>query len=145
VGDLGRAEQALAAQTARLSEARARQDRLCRRVPATADVADLMQALSLQVDGKIVHDQTFTVMDRPASEGDRFEVLPLQIEVEADFASVWSILERIERLPRLVRVAGFDVALSDRETEPQSSGQPLRAAVSLDVVYAPPGALEARQ
>ena len=145
VGELGRAEAALSTQTTRLSNARARQEAECRHVPDSADVADLMQALSLKVDGKVVHDQTFTVMDRPSQEGDRFEILPIQIEVEADFDSVWSILERIEQLPRLVRVSGLDVGLSDKALQSELADQSLIAVISLDVVYAPAGSLENNQ
>ena len=109
----------------------------------TADVAGLMQSLALEVDGHVVRDQTFTVMDRPEPEADRFQVLPVQIEVEADFASVWSVIERAEELPRLLRISGLEISMLDRNKPVPGATQPLHATVSLDVVYAPPGSEEA--
>ncbi|MDP7070065.1 MAG: type 4a pilus biogenesis protein PilO [Phycisphaerales bacterium] len=138
VGDLDRAEADLARETRRLATSRDRQEQECLRVPATADVAGLMQALSLEVDGQRVRDQTFTVMDRPEAEANRFEVLPLQIEMEADFERIWRVLEQSERLPRLLRIAGLEISLVDSKEEP-GGDEPrmLRAALALDVVYAP--------
>ena len=65
VGEITQAEESLSAQTQRLSQARKQRDRECRSIPHTADVAGLMQALSLEVNGDVVRDQTFTVMDLP--------------------------------------------------------------------------------
>ena len=142
VGELAKAELSLVAETTRLSEARARRDRECRLIPQSANVAELMQALTLEVDGHVVRNQTFTVMDRPTKEAGRFEVLPVQIEMEADFTNVWSVLERAEGLSRLLRVSGLEIAMDDREHPAQIGPQALRATLSLDVVYAPPGSGE---
>jgi hypothetical protein len=142
VGALAQAQLALEAETSRLAAARSRQDSECRSVPQTADVAGLMQALALEVDGAVVRDQTFTVMDRPKPEADRFQVLPVQIEVDADFASVWSVIERAEGLPRLLRISGLEISMIDRKQLVPGASQPLHATVSLDVVYAPPGSEE---
>jgi Tfp pilus assembly protein PilO len=139
VGGLAKAESSLVAETTRLASARSRRDRECRVIPTTANVAALMQALSLEVDGHVVRNQTFTVMDRPSKEASRFEVLPVQIEMEADFDNVWSVLERAEELPRLLRVSGLEIAMYDREHPVESGPQPLRATLAIDVVYAPPG------
>ncbi len=136
VGDLAQAKIRLQEETARLAAARERQASECRLIPSTADVAGLMQALSLSVDGHVVRDQTFTVTDRPAREVERFDVLPVQIELEADFSSVWSVLERAEALPRLVRVSGLDITMLDRENPVASGSQPLKASMAIDVVYA---------
>ena len=138
VGGISQAEEALAAETSRLADARKHRDLECRRIPDTADVAGLMQSLSLEVDGHTVRDQTFTVMDRPSSEAKRFQVLPLRVELDADFQSVWSVLERAEGLPRLVRISGLEMTLIDQK-QPVDGSQPLRASLAMDVVYAPPG------
>jgi hypothetical protein len=137
VGGIANAEEALATETSRLTNARERRDLECRRIPETADVAGLMQALSLEVDGHTVRDQTFTVMDRPSLEANRFQVLPLRVELDADFQSVWSVLERTEGLSRLVRISGLEMTLIDQE-QPIDGSQPLRASLVLDLVYAPP-------
>jgi len=59
--------------------------------------------------------------------------------MEADFAHIWQVLERSERLPRLLRIAGLEVSLLDSKGE-EAATEPrmLRAALALDVVYAPP-------
>ena len=137
VGEIAQAEESLTAETQRLTQAREQRDRECRSIPHTADVAGLMQALSLEVNGDVVRDQTFTVMDRPAEEAGRFQVLPLRVELDADFSSVWSVLERAEGLSRLVRVSGLEMSLVDQK-HPIDGAQPLRASLTLDVVYAPP-------
>jgi len=137
VGGISQAEEALESETNRLAAARQRRDRECRQIPESADVAGLMQALSLEVDGHTVRDQTFTVMDRPAPEANRFQVLPLRVELDADFQSAWSVLERTEGLPRLVRVAGLEMAIINPE-QPADGAQTLHASFVLDVVYAPP-------
>ena len=79
--DLAGAQDTLDAATERLRIAGARQVSECRQVPPTADVAGLMQALSLKVDGHRVHDQTFTVADAPSPLSEHYEALPLQLEV----------------------------------------------------------------
>mgnify|MGYP006136157113 CR=1 FL=1 len=137
VSGIAQAEESLTIETRRLSEAREQRDRECRRIPPAADVAGLMQALSLEVTGDDVRDQTFTVMDRSSEEAGRFRVLPLRVELAADFSSVWSVLERAEGLSRLVRVSGLEMSLADQE-HPTDGAQPLRASLTLDVVYAPP-------
>jgi hypothetical protein len=91
----------------------------------------------MEVEGHTVRDQTFTVMDRPAPEANRFQVLPLRVELDADFQSVWSVLERTEGLPRLVRVAGLEMAIINPE-QVVDGAQTLHASFVLDVVYAPP-------
>jgi len=137
VGDLAQAEAALTRQTERLAAVQLLQTQQCREIPETADVAGLMQALSLDVDGSQVRDQTFTVVDRPSREAERFEVLPVQIEMEAGFEQVWSVLERAERQPRLLRVAGIDVSLAGADAASTDVQAPLRASIAVDVVYAP--------
>jgi hypothetical protein len=77
-------------------------------------------------------------MDRPSPEANRFQVLPLRVELDADFQSVWSVLERAEELPRLVRISGLEMTLIDQK-QPVDGSQPLRASLAMDVVYAPPG------
>ncbi|MCH2136333.1 MAG: type 4a pilus biogenesis protein PilO [Phycisphaerales bacterium] len=136
--DLAGAQGTLDEATERLRLAGARQVAECRRVPPVADVAGLMQALSLDVDGHEVHDQTFTVADAPSPLSEHYESLPLQLEVVGAFEGIWDVLERAETLPRLVRVSGLDISSTARRDESPGT-RPLRAVLSLDVVYAPPG------
>ena len=134
--DLAGAKETLDAATARLREAGVRQRTECREIPVTADVAGLMQSLSLDVDGTRVHDQTFTVADAPRDLSERYESLPLELEVVGDFDGIWDVLERAEVLPRLVRVSGLDISSTARRDDAPGI-RPLRAVLSLDLVYAP--------
>ena len=134
--DLAGAKGTLDAATERLRKAGEQQASQCREVPDTADVATLMQALSLEVDGVRVHDQTFTVADAPWSLSEHYEGLPLELELVGGFDGIWDVLERAESLPRLVRVSGLDIASTARRDDGPGT-KPLRAVLSLDVVYAP--------
>jgi Tfp pilus assembly protein PilO len=134
--DLAGAKETLDLATDRLRLAGERQSRECRKVPATADIAGLMQALSMVVDGRRVHDQTFTVADAPSELVGRYESLPLQLEVVGGFDEIWDVLEKAESIPRLVRVSGLDISTTARGNEAPGT-QPLRAVLALDVVYAP--------
>lgn len=134
--DLSGAKDTLDAATERLRAAGGRQRSECREVPDMADVAGLMQALSLEVDGRRVHDQTFTVADAPSELSDHYEALPLELEVVGDFNGIWDVLERAELLERLVRVSGLDITSTARRDDAPGT-KPLRAVLSLDVVYAP--------
>jgi Tfp pilus assembly protein PilO len=136
--DLAGAQGTLDEATERLRLAGSQQETECRQVPATADVAGLMQALSLDVDGRRVHDQTFTVADAPSSLSEHYEALPLQLEVVGGFEGIWDVLEQAESLPRLVRVSGLDITSMARRDDAPGT-KPLRAVLSLDVVYAPRG------
>jgi hypothetical protein len=136
VAGLDAAEAQLGATTERLAKARKSREYRCRVVPEVADVAGLMQELSLPVDGQRVRDQTFAVVDRPERETEHLELLPLRMDLEADFSSVWTVLDRIERLPRLVRVSGLDISLAD-DASKQNTRELLQASLSLDLVYAP--------
>ena len=134
--DLSGAKVTLDQATDRLRLAGERQHAECRTVPATADIAGLMQALSMAVDGRHVHDQTFTVADAPSELSGRYESLPLQLEVVGGFGEIWDVLEKAESIPRLVRVSGLDISTTVRGNDAPGT-QPLRAVLALDVVYAP--------
>ena len=134
--DLSGAKETLDNATERLRAAGAKQRAECREVPDMADVAALMQALSLEVDGRRVHDQTFTVADAPSELSEHYEALPLELEVVGDFNGIWDVLERAELLDRLVRVSGLDITSTARRDDAPGT-KPLRAVLSLDVVYAP--------
>ena len=136
VSGLRTAEVDLTAATERLALARQLRDERCRQIPTIADVAGLMQSLSLPVDGQHVYDQTFAVVDRPQKSASQFELLPLRMDLDADFSSIWTVLDRVENLPRLVRVSGLDIMLGE-DQDGDRARQALQASLSLDLVYAP--------
>jgi Tfp pilus assembly protein PilO len=112
-------------------------------VPETADVAGLMRKLSLPVDGRTVLDQTFTAGNPcDAVLGEDFDerVLPLTVDMEATFDSVFALICAAERMDRLVRVSSVRVAAERPGGGPEVPM--LTASVGLEVVYDPPAAEE---
>jgi len=103
-------------------------------VPDRPDVADLMQHLSIGVDGETVLDQTFTVRGRGDRAGDaRFEILPLVVELETTFDNIFDVIRRVERLERLVRVTS--ISMNCRDVDFKNKRPTVRAAIGMDVVY----------
>ena len=105
----------------------------CREVPQNAQVAELVRALSLEVDGVHVTDQTFTVSGRRENvdgEG-RFEGLSMVVDLEADFEHICSVIDRCATYADLVRVTGLDIAKARGHVEPDR----LQASVSIDAIY----------
>ncbi len=110
------------------------QERACRQVPDRPDVANLMQHLSMGVDGQTVLDQTFTVRGRSGGlEDARFEILPLVVELETTFDNIFDVIHRVEQLKRLVRVTS--IAMTCRDVEFEQTQPTLRASIGMDVVY----------
>lgn len=106
----------------------------CRTVPDHPDVANLMQHLSIGVDGETVLDQTFTVRGRADRAGDaRFEILPLVVELETTFDNIFDVVRRVERLERLVRITSL--TMTCRDIDFKQARPTLRAAIGMDVVY----------
>jgi Tfp pilus assembly protein PilO len=110
------------------------QERVCRQVPDRPDVANLMQHLSMGVDGQAVLDQTFTVRGRNGEAEDaRFKILPLVVELETTFDNIFDVIQRVEQLKRLVRVTS--ITMTCRDVEFEQTQPTLRASIGMDVVY----------
>ena len=134
IGRLEDAEQDVEHRKASLQRLQSEHDAICLHVPDRPDVANLMNHLSMGVDGVAVLDQTFTVRGTPDSiGGDRFEVLPLVVELETNFGHAFDVIRRVEALDRLVRVTS--VRMSSNQGEMERGASTITAAVGLDVVY----------
>jgi hypothetical protein len=97
-------------------------------------MSQIVQALSLEVDGQKVLDQSFTSGNsslRTASN--EFSVQPLAVTLHADFESIFSVIQNVESMNRLVRVSS--VRVNRREAEADSSLPALEAAIGLHAMY----------
>lgn len=122
-----------------LEAARRRVGEELKLVPETADVAGLMRKLSLPVDGRTVLDQTFTAgnpCDAVPGESFSERALPLTVDMEATFDSVFALICAAERMDRLVRISSVRVAAERPGDGPDVPM--LTASVGLEVVYDPP-------
>ena len=133
IGRLDDAKDSLEIQTAAVSRLQTRQAEECRAVPEDARVAELVRALSLDVDGVQVADQTFAVSGRRENvDGNgRFDGLSMVVELEADFDQICSVIDRCATMRHLVRVTGLDLSLDTK----QSDSKQLSASISIDAIY----------
>lgn len=133
IGRLDVARHSLDSQTKAIKQLKAARIEKCREVPENAQVAQLVRALSLDVDGIHVADQTFTVSGRRENvDGSgRFEGLSMVVELDADFDQICSVIDRCATYGRLVRVTGLDIAVGREELDPER----LQASISIDAIY----------
>jgi len=105
-------------------------------VPGSPGTAQIVQALSLEVDGVHVVDQSFVAgskSNKINKNEDAFFVQPLAITMEADFNSIFSVIEQAETLNRLIRVSSIRISRSERDAD--TTSVMLEAAVGLHVPY----------
>ena len=94
----------------------------------------IVQALSLEVDGLRVLDQSFTAGTtsmKPPKDG--FAVQPLAVTLHADFDSIFSVVQNVESMNRLVRVSS--IRLTRSESAADSTAPALEAAIGLHAMY----------
>ena len=106
----------------------------CKRVPSTSDMSQIVQALSLEVDGHNVLDQSFTsgmTSMKPSGEG--FSAQPLAVTLHADFDSIFSVIQNVESMNRLVRVSS--VRMTRKESDANVSAPALEASIGLLAMY----------
>jgi Tfp pilus assembly protein PilO len=104
-------------------------------VPTSPQPAQLVQALSLEVDGVRIIDQGFTAGEGFDGGDSAFAVLPLAVTLHADFDSIFSIVDRVESMERLVNVASIRLSRSSKDAD--ATAPPLEAAIGLHAVYDP--------
>lgn len=110
-----------------------------REVPARPDMASLMSALTLPVDGRAVADQTFTAgVPGPIAslKDDSVAALPLKIEMLASFPTCFALVQTVERLPRLVRISSL------RMEQSRSHENLLDIEIELQAVFEVPAKAE---
>lgn len=119
-------------------------DRELKVIPEHAEIASLIRRLSLPVDGRTVLDQTFTTGSaNPAIAGEQEPdvlAMPLTVDMEANFDSLFAMIRAAESMERLIRVSSVRIQC-DRDKGEQSTdhrGHPLlTASVSLEAIYRP--------
>ena len=107
-------------------------------VPLSPDAAQIVQALSLDVDGMHVLDQSFvagTLIKKTAVQEDAFSVQPLAITMEADFNSIFRVIRLAETMGRLIRVSSVRITRPEREADSRSVT--LEAAIGLHASFNP--------
>ncbi len=106
----------------------------CKLVPETPDMSRIVQALSLEVDGLKVLDQSFTAGNSSMkTPKDGFSVQPLAVTLHADFDSIFSVIQNVESMNRLVRVSS--IRLTRKESDSDSTAPALEAAIGLHAMY----------
>jgi hypothetical protein len=114
----------------------------CKFVPTSPDTAQIVKALSLEVDGQYVLDQSFTTGTSSAKlqEDGGFSVQPLAVTLHADFDSIFSVIENVESMNRLIRVSSLRITAKDVEKDGEVPI--LDAAIGLHAMYDNVGGLK---
>ena len=106
----------------------------CKLVPSTPDMSKIVQALSLEVDGQHVLDQSFTAGNTSMqSPTDGFSIQPLAVTLHADFESIFSVIKNVESMNRLVRVSS--IRMTRKESDADVFAPALDAAIGLHAMY----------
>ncbi len=116
-----------------------------KRIPGSPDIADLMRRLSLRVDGITVWDQTFTAgsqhpalevsgQDDKKQEEIWTKAMPLNIDMQATFESVFAVMQAAESMDRLVRIMSVRLNI-DQERLNQHQEPIVTATVGLDAIF----------
>lgn len=128
----------------KLFRAQTRIEHQLKSIPNSPEVAELIRKLSLPVDQTRVADQTFTAgspSDAIVGMKSPMRVMPLTVEMEAAFDSVFALMRNAESLNRLVRITSVTISCKRDEKKPDSSM--VKATVGLDAIFEPPGGEEA--
>lgn len=140
VDDLSGQTQAVHRLAEDVTRARQRVETTLKPIPETQDMAGLIQKLSQDVDHMRVRDQTFTV----GSVGDAIiggkssmQAMPLTVDIEATFDSVFALIQNAESIDRLVRIASVRV-LCKRDDKQPSNPPIVKASVGLEAIFDPP-------
>jgi Tfp pilus assembly protein PilO len=110
-----------------------------RSVGSSPDIADVINRLSLDVDGTEVRDQTFEASTtRQLETGTDIDLaaLPVTIEMESDFDRIFNVIRAVELDRRLIPVMSVRIAC-DPETLEAGEHLPT-ASIGVEVVFAPP-------
>jgi|TARA_B100000959_G_scaffold262505_1_gene301006 Tfp pilus assembly protein PilO len=114
----------------------------CKWVPTSPDTAQIVKALSLEVDGQYVHDQSFTAgaSSPKLEQEDGFSIQPLAVTLHADFNSIFSVIQNVESMNRLIRVSSLRITSKDIEKD--GDLPVLEAAIGLHAMYDSGGGLQ---
>lgn len=122
-----------------LAEARRQIREELKVIPSSPEVAELMRQLSLQVDGVMVRDQTFTAgmpFEALPNKQARAEALPLTVDMYARFDSIFAVMRAAETMDRLIRIGSVRLNC-EREKEPDRDEPLVTASIVLEAIYEP--------
>ncbi len=107
----------------------------CKRVLTSPDTAQIVKALSLEVDGQYVLDQSFTAgaSSSKQEQGGGFSIQPLAVTLHADFDSIFSVIHNVESMNRFIRVSSLRITSKDIENN--GDLPVLEAAIGLHAMY----------
>jgi Tfp pilus assembly protein PilO len=145
IEDLSGQTEVVARLAKEVEETQARVEHELRSIPDSPDLAELMRKLSLPVDKSRVLDQTFTKgSTSEAIPGGKsmMQTMPLTVELEATFDSVFALLRNAESIRQLVRISTLSVVCK-REGK-QVDPPIVKATVGLEAVFEPPPNAEGR-
>ena len=104
-------------------------------IPLEADMAGLMAGLTIPVDHKTLIDQQFTagqpvVVNTVPDQ--TIEALPLKVEMLASFGTVYSLIETVESMNRLVRISSLQLERSEEDDQLLVADIELQAIFEVD-------------
>ncbi len=102
-----------------------------RRVPTNNDVAELLRSLCMLMDEHQLVDQQ--IVTQTIVSGRDYSLMPLRLEFRGLFPQVYGFLEKLESLPRMVRVMKVQV---NRDTPDRVTR--VQTVLELSAVFAPP-------
>jgi Tfp pilus assembly protein PilO len=110
-------------------------------IPDTHEMAGLTQKLSQHVDRVQVMDQAFTTgTPGEAIIGGKSSIMamPLTVDMEAKFDSVFALLKNAESIDRLVRIVSVKVSCKRDENETRIAQPLVKASIGLEAIFDPP-------
>ena len=107
----------------------------CKLVPDSPSMAEIVKALSLEVDGNSVLDQSFTAGSATSKlqQQGGFAIQPLAVSLHANFDSIFSVIKNVESMNRLVRISSLRITA--KETGSFGEAPMLEAAIGLHAMY----------
>ena len=116
-------------------------------IPVAPDLARLIRTLSQVVDRVQVLDQTFTAGTPGAAiigSQSTVQAMPLTVDMQATFDSVFALLQNAESIDRLVRVNSVRVICKrdEKDSDSDSEAPIVKATVGLEAIFDSPPAQE---
>lgn len=118
-----------------LEKTRRRAQEKTKPIPDDPAVAGMIQDLSAQLDAMQMNEREITT-GRP-ERLEKASLVPMSIVVHGEFPSVYEMIDWVESLPRLVRIAR--VHISTKRDRNVTDERFVRAELLLDLFYAPLG------
>lgn len=128
----------------RVDDAHFKIDHELKEIPENTNVAELMRRLSLHVDGATIYDQTFTAGSVTSAINDEdatVRAIPLSVDMEGVFDSVFALIQAAESTDRLIRVTSVSMNC-ERDRTTQAGSPYVVASIGLEAIFDPGGKVE---